>query len=144
VLLEELAAEPAERQRLLRSYFEPNDEDREQGRKTPTAAHTAIARLVRDGAVKERKSAARKARRKAAAPKCLTLADVLGRSTPLRGVGLRLDRPARDDQEAPIGATAKQVWPCRESARPSEAVPPATTGAGNVGSTSAAAARASA
>jgi len=52
VLLEELAAEPAERQRLLRAYFEPDDEDREQGRKVPTAAHTAIARLVRDGTVK--------------------------------------------------------------------------------------------
>jgi hypothetical protein len=52
VLLEELAAEPAERQRLLRAYFEPNDDDREQGRKMPTAAHRAVARLVRDGAVK--------------------------------------------------------------------------------------------
>lgn len=52
VLLEELAAEPAERQRLLRAYFEPNDDDREQGRKLPTAAHRAIAELVRDGAVK--------------------------------------------------------------------------------------------
>jgi hypothetical protein len=52
VLLEELAAEPAERQRLLRAYFEPDDEDREQGRKMPTAAHRAIAELVRDGAIK--------------------------------------------------------------------------------------------
>jgi SIR2-like domain len=52
VLLEELAAEPAERQRLLRAYFEPDDDDREQGKKMPTAAHHAIAQLVRDGAIK--------------------------------------------------------------------------------------------
>jgi hypothetical protein len=52
VLLEELAAEPAERQRLLRAYFEPDDDDREQGRKMPTGAHRAIAELVRDGAIK--------------------------------------------------------------------------------------------
>jgi len=52
VLLEELAAEPAERQRLLRAYFEPDDDDREQGRKMPTAAHRAIAELVREGAIK--------------------------------------------------------------------------------------------
>jgi hypothetical protein len=51
-LLEQLAAEPAERQLLLRAYFEPDDDDREQGRKMPTPAHEAIARLVRDGAVK--------------------------------------------------------------------------------------------
>lgn len=47
VLLEELASEPGERQRLLRAYFEPNDDDREQGRKMPTPAHAAIARLRR-------------------------------------------------------------------------------------------------
>jgi hypothetical protein len=52
VLLQELAAEPAERQRLLRAYFEPDDDDREQGRKMPSPAHRAIAELVRDGAIK--------------------------------------------------------------------------------------------
>jgi hypothetical protein len=52
VLLEALAGEPAERQRLLRAYFEPDDDDREQGRKMPTAAHRAIAELVRDGAIR--------------------------------------------------------------------------------------------
>jgi hypothetical protein len=52
VLLEELASEPGERQRLLRAYFEPDDDDREQGRKMPTPAHTSIAWLVRAGVAK--------------------------------------------------------------------------------------------
>jgi hypothetical protein len=51
-LLEALAREPAERNRLLRSYFEPNDEERAQGLKVPTLAHRAIARLVGDGYVR--------------------------------------------------------------------------------------------
>jgi hypothetical protein len=51
-LLEKLAPTPLERQRLLRDYFEPASEDLEAGRKTPTAAHRAIARLVRAGSVK--------------------------------------------------------------------------------------------
>jgi hypothetical protein len=46
-LLEKLAPTPLERQRLLRDYFEPASEDLEAGRKTPTAAHRAIARPVR-------------------------------------------------------------------------------------------------
>ena len=51
-LLAELAAEPAERNRLLREYFEPTEEEREQSLKTPTAAHRAIARLVEAGYVR--------------------------------------------------------------------------------------------
>jgi hypothetical protein len=51
-LLAELAAEPAERNRLLRAYFEPTDEEREQGLKVPTGAHHAIARLVQAGYVR--------------------------------------------------------------------------------------------
>ena len=47
-ILEELAPSPAERQSLLRHYFEATAEEREEGTKTPTAAHHAIARLVRD------------------------------------------------------------------------------------------------
>jgi hypothetical protein len=35
-LLDELAATPAERQQLLRGYFEPTEEEAEQGIKTPT------------------------------------------------------------------------------------------------------------
>jgi hypothetical protein len=46
-LLHQLASTPAARQQLLRSYFEPTDEEREQGLKQPTAAHHAIASLVR-------------------------------------------------------------------------------------------------
>ncbi len=45
-LLESLANTPAERQALLRPFFEPNEEEREQGLKIPTAAHKALAALM--------------------------------------------------------------------------------------------------
>ena len=45
-LLEELAPQPAERSQLLRSYFEPTDDERDTGTKLPAPAHRAIARLV--------------------------------------------------------------------------------------------------
>lgn len=51
-LLQELAKTPTERQQLLRPYFEPNEQEREEGLKQPTAAHRAIARLVSQGFVK--------------------------------------------------------------------------------------------
>ena len=51
-LLEDLAKTPAERQQLLRRYWEPTPEEREQGDKAPTAAHRAIAKLVADGYIK--------------------------------------------------------------------------------------------
>ena len=51
-LLADLAKTPAERQRLLRRYWEPTPEEREQGDKAPTAAHRAIAKLVAGGYIK--------------------------------------------------------------------------------------------
>ncbi|MCF8097218.1 MAG: SIR2 family protein [Desulfarculaceae bacterium] len=51
-LLKELAKTPAERRDLLRSYFEPTDDEREQGVKLPTKAHNAIADLIINGYVK--------------------------------------------------------------------------------------------
>ncbi|WOH68671.1 SIR2 family protein [Bradyrhizobium sp. BWA-3-5] len=51
-LLEELASSPEERRSILHSYIEPTDEDREEGRKIPTAAHNAVADLVRGGFVR--------------------------------------------------------------------------------------------
>ena len=48
-LLDELSGTQTERQQLLRPYFEPNEEEREQGLKQPTAAHKAIASLVAKG-----------------------------------------------------------------------------------------------
>jgi SIR2-like domain len=51
-LLEELASSPEERRSILHSYIEPSEEDRQQGRKVPTAAHYAIADLVRGGYVR--------------------------------------------------------------------------------------------
>jgi hypothetical protein len=47
-ILEELAATPAERQALLEPFWIPTNEELEQGRKVPGAAHHAIAALVRD------------------------------------------------------------------------------------------------
>ena len=51
-LLSALATTPAARQGLLADFFEPTDEDREQGIKTPSAAHQAIAGLVKRGLVR--------------------------------------------------------------------------------------------
>ena len=51
-LIDDLAKEPAERQQLLRPYFEPNEDEREQELKQPTAAHRAIAQMVADGLIR--------------------------------------------------------------------------------------------
>lgn len=51
-LLQQLARSPAERNQLLRRYFEPTADEREEGLKAPRAAHRAVARLVRDGYVR--------------------------------------------------------------------------------------------
>ena len=51
-LLNKLARTQAERQQLLRAYFEPTYEEREEGEKAPTAAHRAIAKLAAQGFIK--------------------------------------------------------------------------------------------
>jgi hypothetical protein len=51
-LLETLAPTPTLRQALLAEYFDPTPVEVEEGRKGPTAAHHAIARLVADGVVR--------------------------------------------------------------------------------------------
>lgn len=51
-LLATVAKTKFERQGILRAYIEPNDQEREHGEKQPTAAHHAIAALVRQGFVK--------------------------------------------------------------------------------------------
>ena len=51
-LLDQLAPAPAERQQLLRSYFEPNEQEQEDGLKWPTSSHRAIAQLAAGGFVK--------------------------------------------------------------------------------------------
>lgn len=50
-VLEAAGSTKQARQRLIRRYFERSDDDTE-GTKAPTAAHRAIARLVRDGFVR--------------------------------------------------------------------------------------------
>jgi SIR2-like domain len=51
-LLDAIARSPAERQRLLKAYFEPTDQERNEGMKMPMPAHQAIANLVSDGIVR--------------------------------------------------------------------------------------------
>lgn len=51
-LLEHLAATRSERSAVLRPYFEPTDEEQEQRLKMPTAAHKAIASLVKGGYIR--------------------------------------------------------------------------------------------
>jgi hypothetical protein len=51
-VLAELALSPAERRSILHGYIEPTEADREESRKVPTAAHRAIAELVRRGYIR--------------------------------------------------------------------------------------------
>ena len=51
-LLDALCGTPAERQQLLRDYFEPSADDRGEGTKQPTAAHKAIAALAAMGFIR--------------------------------------------------------------------------------------------
>jgi hypothetical protein len=51
-LLNIVAQSPDERRSILHRYIEPTKNDSELGRKAPTKAHRAIARLVRDGFIK--------------------------------------------------------------------------------------------
>lgn len=51
-LLDEIAKTSAERQQLLREYFEPNDDERSRGIKLPSTAHKAIAKIVAAGYVR--------------------------------------------------------------------------------------------
>jgi hypothetical protein len=51
-LLASLASTPAARRALLAGFFEPSDDEREQGVKVPGAGHKAIAALVRRGAIR--------------------------------------------------------------------------------------------
>ena len=51
-LLDALAKTRTERQQLLRPYWEPDDQEREDGAKRPTDAHQAIAALAARGFIK--------------------------------------------------------------------------------------------
>ncbi len=52
VLLDKLTTSPDERRAILHRFIEPTPDELAQGLKTPTKAHRAIARLVRDGFVR--------------------------------------------------------------------------------------------
>jgi hypothetical protein len=48
-VLDQIANSPAERLQVLRGYFEPTEEELAEGRKRPSLAHKAIARLIARG-----------------------------------------------------------------------------------------------
>lgn len=51
-ILEKLAKTPSERMNILKKYFEPTEEEKEQKLKVPTEAHKAIAQMVKSGYIK--------------------------------------------------------------------------------------------
>jgi hypothetical protein len=51
-LLSTVAKSPTERRNLLREYFEPTPEESQEGKKAPTKAHNALAKLVEQGFIK--------------------------------------------------------------------------------------------
>ena len=51
-VLDQIAKSPAERSQVLRGFFEPTDEERAEGRKRPSPAHAAIARLISKGYIR--------------------------------------------------------------------------------------------
>src|SRR5688500_7052473 len=51
-LLARLCKTPAERQQLLRNYFEPSDGDESADLRRPTKAHRAIAAMVKSGHIR--------------------------------------------------------------------------------------------
>jgi hypothetical protein len=51
-LIDAMAQTPDERRSVLHGFIEPSTTDIEEGRKVPTKAHHAIARLVRDGFIR--------------------------------------------------------------------------------------------
>ena len=51
-ILDAIARFPAERQQLLKRYFEPTEEERAEGSKLPMPGHRAIARLIASGFIR--------------------------------------------------------------------------------------------
>lgn len=51
-LLSTLASTPSARRALLATFFEPTEEEREEGAKTPGPAHHAIAALAKRGSIR--------------------------------------------------------------------------------------------
>lgn len=52
IILEKLAVTQAERFNILKPYFEPSQQDLEEGLKQPTIAHKQIAKLIQEGFIK--------------------------------------------------------------------------------------------
>ena len=51
-ILDQIVKTPSERQQLLRTYWEPDHDERQRGHKTPTATHHSIASLASRGFIR--------------------------------------------------------------------------------------------
>lgn len=51
-IIDKLATTQTERMSLLRAYFEPTPEEKQEGKKIPTKAHEAISKLVENGHIR--------------------------------------------------------------------------------------------
>ncbi|HWU42967.1 MAG TPA: SIR2 family protein, partial [Bdellovibrio sp.] len=51
-LLDRLGKTPTERHGFLRQFFEPTEQEKEEGKKKPTSAHRAIAKMVSSGVIR--------------------------------------------------------------------------------------------
>jgi hypothetical protein len=51
-LLKEIVKTPTERVQLMKPFFEPTDEEKKLGWKSPTKAHKSIAKLAKDGYIR--------------------------------------------------------------------------------------------
>ena len=51
-IIDKLSNTRSERANLLKPYFEPSEKEKEEGKKLPTKAHRAIAKLVKDGYIR--------------------------------------------------------------------------------------------
>lgn len=51
-LLDEVVKTPTERVQLMKNYFEPTEEERDNGLKLPTKTHKAIAKLIKAGYIR--------------------------------------------------------------------------------------------
>ena len=52
VIIDKLAATQTEQMNLLRAYFEPTAQEKQDGKKIPTNAHKSIAKMVKNGNIR--------------------------------------------------------------------------------------------
>jgi hypothetical protein len=114
-LLDELAKTATERQRLLRAYFEPTEDERAQDLKMPTPAHRAIAELAKDGYLRliittNFDRLLEKAMEEIGlTPTVITTADQIAGAIPLPHAGITIIKLHGDYLDTRIKNTAKEL-----------------------------------